>query len=272
MTLVFLSFQIQSQILNAGFEEWESFPSYDKPMHWKTNQDTFPSHIRFIKDTISYDGDYALHAIPSGVSGWTDCSSRAQIGVKLTTPISSNQSLFFYMRALSVNALDNTFASVGGHLFQGGDFISNYNWETEEEFSEYTLIEIPLGSVSMIDSMTINISAAKGNGATDGCFGASQIWFDNFYIDASSTTTNIESTILSDIKVFPNPSIGEINLKGDISFFTKYKIVNLLGQDLEGGRLDNLPIRINNVGVLFLILENEEGATQVFKINNKKSH
>jgi len=267
IALVFLSLPLFCQILNAGFEEWESFPSYDKPLHWETNQDT--NFTRFIKDTISYDGDFALHAVPSGISAWSNCSSEAQIGVKLDTPISSNKSLFFYIRALSVNALDNTFANVGGFLYQDGNFISNYFWSTNEEFSDYTLIEIPLDNSMMIDSMTINIVAAKGNGATDGCFGASQVWFDNFYIDESSTT-NIQNSTLSNITIFPNPANGEINLEGDFTSFQNYRIINLMGQELESGSVESSIIKINSVGVLFLILGNGQGETFVSKVINQK--
>lgn len=266
MTLVILSFPLFSQILNSSFEEWESFPTYDKPLHWETNQDT--NFVRFIKDTISYEGDYALHAVPSGVSAWTNCASVAKVGVKLAAPIGSNQSLYFYLRTLSVNANDDTYAEVSGKLFLDQTFVSNYYWITSEEYPEYSLIEIPIDEPT-IDSLTIEIWAAKANAANDGCFGASQVWFDNFYI-AEKSITAIKSLDEINVTIFPNPSNGRIELKGDIAPFKKFRIINLLGQEVAGGNLENAAIEINDVGVLFLILENEKGETFVGKILNQK--
>jgi len=42
-----------------------------------------------------------------------------------------------------------------------------------------------------------------------------------------------------------------------------------MGQEVESGRLDNSMIKINSVGVLFFILENEQGETFVSKLINQ---
>ena len=54
--------QINAQIPNGSFENWDVINGVKKPVSWNFNQSL---SLGFIKDTISVEGDFSLKLFPS---------------------------------------------------------------------------------------------------------------------------------------------------------------------------------------------------------------
>ncbi len=206
IVLVFCTLSGLCQIPNGGFEDWETVQNYEKPLLWQTNQDT--NILRFMKDTLSAEGDYSLKIVPGTGSAFWDCRSIAWTSVKLTAPVGDDQSLYFHARSISDNPFGGTYLEVSGKFFAGGTLVSNYEWKNFDEIVDFTVVELPIPSPD-VDSLTINIFGGALNGATDGCGNKSFSWVDGFEIQPSTTTDIPEAFSEPQVTAFPNP-VGDI--------------------------------------------------------------
>lgn len=263
---ILISFQVFCQIPNASFEEWEQVDNYDKPVNWETNQDTF--FTRIIQDSIfKMDGDYSMHFVSNAPSAWQDCTDRLSTSITFTDGLEENQSLFFYLKLLSINANNDAYFQVRIAGYKNGQnlgFVDSTFWGEVEEFQQ---VEIPMDFADA-ELITFDFMGGAVNGPTDGCVVRSTSWLDGIEIKDSSPTS-INSVEKLAIDIFPNPSFGKIEIKGDWGKIRSFKIYDLYGRELERGKVESSKLILKTKGILFLILKSNNGNQSAFKIINQ---
>lgn len=253
ITVLFLLLieNLNSQVLNSGFEEWEQIDNYEKPIFWNTNQDT--NHLRLVRDTLSVEGNYSLKFIPNYNSAWETCESLVYSGIKIDSPLSSGQSLYFYAKLIPDNLNEVVFLAVRVQLFSGGefkDFMQKFYFEPMPEFTEF---EIPFQSKD-IDSLTLAFYGAASSGLDDACHFQSFGWVDAVSIGASSTL-GLGEISKYDVSIFPNPSSGLVSITGLQNEVFKYYLFNTLGMVVKSGLIRSSQIEIVNNGFYILVIE-----------------
>lgn len=266
LLFVMTSFTFFSQIPNASFEEWEMINNYDKPIDWNTNQDTF--FTRIIQDSVfKMDGNYSMHFVSHAPSAWQDCTNRLSTSITLNDGLAENQSIYFYLKLLSINANNDAYFQVRIQGYKNGQnlgFIDSTFWSEVEEFE---LIEIPMNFAGA-ELINFDFFGGAVNGGLDNCVVRSTSWLDGLEIK-NSTTTSIHTAENSALKIFPNPSFGKIEMQGDWEKYQSYKIYDLLGRELEKRNLQSSELILKSRGILFLVLESNNGNELIFKIINQ---
>lgn len=274
-SIVLIQTEMFAQISNAGFEEWEQIQNYEKPMFWDTNQDS--TFTRFEKGEISVEGEYSLKIIPS--TPIMSCMSIARIGVKLQTPIGENKSLTFFAKSIPFpsNDEETVFLQVSGHLYSGGNFESNYVWETFDRIDDFTKIQIPI-TYPNVDSISIVIAGGASLRPADGCENYSYSWIDGMKIEELEVVSSHSELEVNDteIAIFPNPSNGiiEINDKGNTIFnnnvnnnVNRFYLYSLDGRLVKSGHLTDGTINTQNIlaGNYLIKLTNDDQSFEITK-------
>ncbi|MFK7773551.1 MAG: T9SS type A sorting domain-containing protein [Saprospiraceae bacterium] len=262
----FSSFSLFSQIPNASFEAWEMIDNYEKPVDWDTNQDT--SLARILQDSVfKMDGEYSMHFVSHAPSAWQDCTSRLSTSIVLNDGLGENQSLFFYLKLLSINANNDAYFQIRMEGYKNGQNLGYVDSTFWEEVEEFELIEIPM---DFAGAELINFEFLGGavNGPTDGCHVRSGAWLDGLEIKNSSSTSLTKIEKLA-IKIFPNPSFGKIEIQGDWEKYQSYQVYDLLGKELENGNLQSSELILKSKGILILVLKSNSGNQSIFKIINQ---
>lgn len=258
-----------AQIPNGGFEDWELIQNFEKPIFWETNQDS--NFVRFEKDTLSIEGNYSLKVVPGSFTAWYGCMSYTWTGVHLQTSVGENKSLTFFVKSIpdSTNQFEWVFLRISGKLFIGGNFESNYKWETFDRVDDFTKIQIPILNPN-VDSLTIQIFGGALNGAADGCPNRSFSWIDGMGIAETEIINSISefTTENKKVSIFPNPSNGTIEVVQSENKITNYQLYSLGGNLIEAGRLNGKMINLRNTqkGLFVLRLTN---ANQSFELTKK---
>lgn len=237
------------QIPNGGFESWESVNNYEVPVFWETNQDTL--YTRVTKDTIRIEGSYSLKLSSDVGTAWLDCTSKATISHKLDYPIGIEKSIFFNLRILSNNPDGSAFFSFFCLPYVNGMAQEAIIWQTDQEYPDFSLIEIPISNPE-IDSLFIEITSGAVNGSDDGCYVQTDAWVDGFALENS--TTSVENILQSQVSIFPNPTHRKITIKQDGNEYDDYCIFNSLGQEILHGTLLNNEIELTEAGIYFIQL------------------
>ena len=254
------------QIPNASFEEWEQIDNYDKPVGWETNQDTFTARI--IQDSVfKVDGEYSMHFVSNASSAWQSCTSRIYSWNTLNDELEENQSLYFYLKMLSINSNDDAYFEVQMTGYKNNEVIGTAHSIFFEEYEEFELIELPMNFAGA-DLIIFNFLGGALDGPADGCIFRSTSWLDGLEIKESSLTSIITIENVT-IDIYPNPSFGKIEIKGDWEKYDSFKIYDLYGRELENGLLQSSELTLISKGILFLILKSNTGNQSVFKIINR---
>lgn len=253
IVVLFLSLndQLNSQIPNSGFEEWEQIENFEKPNFWDTNQDT--NYLRLVRDTHCVEGKYSLKFIPSNGSAWAICESIVKSEIKFNTPLSPGQSLYFHARLIPNNIHEAVFLAVGIQLYSEGKFIDIINSYYFKSISEFREFEIPFQSED-VDSLIIAFSGGSAGGFNDGCYFQSFGWVDAVSIRPSNTL-GIGEVTEYDVSIFPNPTSGLIFISGLPEGNYSYKIFSITGEMILLGRLRESKVEIPNKGFYILSLE-----------------
>lgn len=260
-----LTSNISAQILNGGFEEWETVQNFEKPKFWNTNQDA--NFVRFEKDTLSVEGNYSLKVVPSAFSAWQECNSIASMKVRLPMTVGEDRSLTFYVKSTPLIQFEPVFLRVRGKFFDSGNFDSNYEWETFDKIEEFTKIQIPITNPN-IDSLTITIIGGALNGATDGCHNYSLSWIDGISIEGMNITKTDKEVIRqeNEVVLYPNPSSGIIEIVQNNIRINKFQLFTINGELLESGNCNGKTLKVNSKinGVFILkLIQEKEGSSYV---------
>lgn len=106
----------------------------------------------------------------------------------------------------------------------------------------------------------------KYNGTPTACeifsFGQVEDYTVNIVSTARGTETNTETAL--NVSLFPNPLKGELLNVTNIANNTPFRIVNLLGQEVANGKINNGTILVSNIAIGTYILEvTSEGQTVI---------
>ena len=106
----------------------------------------------------------------------------------------------------------------------------------------------------------------KYNGTPTACeifsFGQVEDYTVNIVSTARGTETNTETAL--NVSLFPNPLKGELLNVTNVADNTPFRIVNLLGQEVANGKINNGTILVSNIAIGTYILEvTSEGQTVI---------
>ena len=247
----------QIQFSNGGFEEWEVYQGFLKPVDWTTNQGSGLERITLSETSVN--GQYSMQMMPSAFTAWQECSSIASTELNLDQPLGHNKSLYFYAKAQADNPDGYVFLKLKGFLISDDDYVGEFNWVRIEEIDAFQLFEIPL-TAPETNKIDLSIIGSAANGAADGCHDQSIIWIDSIYIDERGATGTRNQILDANYKVFPNPADGFITIQGKIDH---YKIFDNTGKLLQSGKLEDPTLQLPQPG--FLILELQVGKQLVRK-------
>ena len=247
--LSLIHFSTIAQIPNGGFEIWETIENYEVPSLWETNQDTIYSRIT--KDSISIEGEYSLKLSSDSQTAWFDCSSRVTLSHRLETPIGEGKSFFFNVKVQPDNIDNIGYFSFYCFPYVNGMLQESIKWETSEEYTDFTLIEIPISNPE-IDSIFIQIVSGALNGADDGCYNKTNAWVDGLSIENS--TTNVINVLQDQINIYPIPTDSKITIEQKGHEYHKYCVFNNLGQEIMHGDLSIPELELPETGIYFIQL------------------
>ncbi|MFK8009845.1 MAG: T9SS type A sorting domain-containing protein [Saprospiraceae bacterium] len=208
-----------------------------------------------------------MHFVSHAPSAWQDCTGRLSMSIELNDGLEENQSLYFYLKLLSINANNDAYFQVRVQGYKNGQnlgWIDSIFWQEVEEFE---LIEFPLNFAGA-ELIQFEFLGGAVNGGLDNCVVRSVSWLDGLEIKNNSITS-IDKNENSPTKIFPNPSFGKIEIQGDWEKYQSYKIYDLLGKELENGNLQSSELTLKSKGILLLVLISNNGSQSIFKIINQ---
>ena len=246
--LLFLHFvvHLNAQIPNGGFESWVEEYNYEKPTDWNTNQDTLYSRV--LKSDESIEGEFSLLLSSESPSAWVDCNSLTTISTAIDPINSEGEHLSFYLKCLSIDSTD-IFFHFRAIYYANETKISEDSYIPQSALSEFSLIElgdIPIGS----DSLQIVIVSGASNGADDGCYNYTNAWVDGLRLNKRTSTIQDNSPI--SFEVFPNPSAGVFNVKQQGNEYKNYRVLDILGREIQTGNLTYAKFELTKKGPYFL--------------------
>lgn len=207
-----------AQIQNSNFENWAITNGNEQPVNWVTNNSS-PSFISVEKTTDSYSGAYAIKVRSNGPSFEGPAPGEAHITFFANQTINS---ITAYIKCDSIVSPGKCIIEVIGYLSGISQQIGY--WETDTIIANYQMTMIPISYSIQPDSFKISIIGYSQLGPL-GYNGFAELKVDHISV---STTTNIENVYkVNEIKIFPNPSKGEINIEIDeinVSYIKVYSI------------------------------------------------
>lgn len=248
-----LSFKINAQIPNNGFEIWEDYPDpdnpnnvYQKPDQWsgllpnspstysfsiEKNIDSYPAgtgqYSMIIKSDIvnGVDGVATSYDIMSDDISWEYLPPAFPINYRPT-------SLFLYYKYLPENGDSMRIAC---NFYKNGAVIGGFDYKSPQIISNWTLLEIPISfnTSDIPDSSTIILTTfynTQHNG--------SSLYVDNLSFDAPVTSVNESICGLPNcfalMQNYPNPFNSTTTIKYSIykTNIVTLKLYNVSGKEV----------------------------------------
>jgi len=249
-----LSFIINAQIPNNGFEIWENYPDpenpdnvYQKPDQWVGLLPNSPSTYSFSieKNMDSYPagtGQYSMIIKPDiangvdGVATSYDIMSDDICGEYLPPAFPINYrptSLFLYYKYLPE---DGDSMRVACNFYKNRVIIGGFDYNSPQMVSDWTLLEVPItfNTSDIPDSATIILTTfynAQHNG--------SRLYVDNLNFDTQ--ITSVKESIGSDqpnsfalLQNYPNPFNSTTTIKYSVynTSIVTLKLYNVSGKEV----------------------------------------
>ncbi len=242
--ILFLSEITESQIPNAGFEEWDSIGGVEEPVNWNTKN--VESFISVEKVPYLTQGQYAIIVSSNGPSFEGTSSGVAKTRFKPTQ----------IYNTLTAEIKIDTIVSGKVEIILNQIVDENINqigyWTKDTTTNGINNIEIPL-DYETLDTIEILIFAHNTQGAL-GSIGYSGIVVDNLYFANISSIDKIKA---NDFFVFPNPSKNVLSVKFPMRFGGKLEIIDNSGRILktykvQSKALEKLDISNLPKGIYFL--------------------
>ena len=223
---------------------WEMVSNYEVPVGWETNTDT--SLTRLEKDSDAVEGEYALKLLPASFSAWTVCQSYALREVTLDDTVGENKSLTFYAKSIPEfpENNENVYLIVRAVFYVEDTIpVSEVVWKAEEAIEEYTKVDIPITNAN-VNKIYMSIVGGAWPDAGDGCNDPSYSWIDAIKIEESQITKT-KDVGHSDIKIYPNPTNGVLNVDASNLSLEKYNLYSIDGLLIEVGDIFEGKINLN---------------------------
>jgi hypothetical protein len=213
------SYSLNGQIINPGFEDWESDSIFQIPTGWRTDETICISgeYPHVYKDSSSFQGQYSVkitancYAFEGGVAP-TVLTQEFSFDNNFTPSDFS-----FWIKLLNIQESNGDSigcASISVYYYYEEGSFSNDSWfiSTQEEISEWTKVNIPLNNIDStktVDYFIIRIWGGSCAGSLGG-IGNSELLVDAaMEFPTSTIILNIDK-----LRIFPNPTTGIVTLKG----------------------------------------------------------
>lgn len=220
IVLIAMSFNINAQITNNGFENWTSIGSYEDPDGWATmNPYCMGSFYSCEKSTDHYPanvGSYSLKvtnntSLTQTTGGWgIVVANSMDYPFKPAFPVIGHpNSLNGYFKYVSLNS-DSLWIKVV--LFNNGAMVTSNDYYYGSTAINWTPFTIPITNYTTADSATIMLAAYAPQCPTCGPKGNSSLKVDNLSFDNLITSVSgVEATTAS-FNLYPNPATDVVNL------------------------------------------------------------
>lgn len=253
---LFSTLNSSAQLLNGSFEVWDTSETTGifGPVDWGTWN---PSGNQVVRSDNAFSGQYAVQ-INGGGNGWT-CDGIVAQTMQLDGALAVDS--FTFRLKYDVRPLPSVlyFPKVAFKMYascrSGNQLLGSNSWTTADSTLEYTSMELTTYGCAGADRIKIGVQAGGLPGATDFCGSPSVAWIDDVEISELPLTTASFVPNHSSLRIFPNPSQGEINVDVPPDVFT-YQIIHASGKIIQRGELRSLRLFLEERGVYFLHLRN----------------
>ncbi len=270
-----------AQMLNPGFEQWDSLTLIDgvriyNPVDWNSsNTDVFAFNQKQTVEmtTDAHTGNYAAKLTSTQDDQQlqaTFLSSGAAIGDGPDDPQTGKFPLNgringfegYYKYFPSEEDSFRVFLA----LYRDGQYIGQSYMEKGTATDTYTKFSWSVNypaTISPPDSAKFIIEPSIFDGSE-----GSVLYIDDLTITYGSATGITEQTKTAAIRLYPNPATDHIAILGHTSLYTsQYRIMNLSGKLVQSGVVNTDGIAINELtnGLYFLALVDENGQQVNYK-------
>jgi len=260
LSIIILNSNAQDTIPNNGFEQWLTPFT---PNNWEnTNVLLPPGTINCYQTTNSYDGEYALQLKTFDLSG-TPVPGVVTLGT--IDFYSSYGGVQFSERPVALKGFLQHPSSgdeilIGIEFFKNGNNIGGALFTTNDSIPEFTEFTIPIDFVTNEYPDTLNITIL-----TDPYVMGSSVLIDALEFEFETTSVNSIEESNSDLRCFPNPSKGFVNIKFPQRDNYTVKVLNLNGEVLFSKELSSIDCSLNLLGLqLGMYLITAESNNHVF--------
>ena len=224
--ILFLSEITESQIPNAGFEEWDSIAGIEEPVNWDTkNVEKF---ISVEKVPYLTQGQYAIKVSSNGPSFEGTSSGMAKTRFK---PLDIYNTL---LADIKIDTIDSGKVEIILNQIEGDKINQIGYWTKDTITNGINNIEIPV-DYETLDTIEILIFA-HNTPVPLGSIGYSEIIVDNMNF---TNISSIEEIKANDFFVFPNPSKDILSITFAVSFDGKFEIINNAGRIIKTYEIQN---------------------------------
>jgi hypothetical protein len=251
---------IKAQIPNGGFENWDTtnlfIYKHIYPIGWMSNNLYWQSVNKqnaVVPSTDAHSGNYSMKmtvlndtsASKQGASCGTFEGDLFKGDVNGKFPINSKPAGFEFWYKFTCPKSE-TFA-VFVNLYKGENQVGSgmaFNQEFKQSWSKYATL-IDYTSSEMPDSASFSIIVGFSDTPSVGSI---------FMIDDLSftnTTAIDETQLINDFAVYPNPSVGEINIlfKTKISSDLEFSLKDMTGRNIRTFSPEELIVNQNEIGL-----------------------
>ncbi len=265
---------------NPNMESW-IIDTRHKASSWVSNDDQHAETPYLIeKSTIAHSGNYAIQ-LKNKVGGNNQQYASIKTGDDPynwgpSFPVMFKHQNFYGFYQFTPDNGDTLFADIS--MYENGVQVGYGGFFTDSATSDYELFHIPINywSNPVPDSCMISFRIYKNNG---GAPGNSMALIDDLSFESvisSITENSLESSIISQAILYPNPSSGIVNIKfdSDENGAADFYVIDLSGKQIKEGSsfiFENkmqLDLESLQSQLYFLIIKKEENI-YTFKIQLK---
>jgi len=253
---LFFNAKAQDTIPNSGFEAWTS--PFDA-MYWQSTNDLLPpGTINCYQNSNSVEGEYSMQLKTIDLSGMP------VPGVITLGTIDINNSyggIPFTGKPIALKGF-MMHNSSGDQILIGIEFLKNGNQigggllTTSDSIPDFTEFVISIDFTSNENPDTLNITIL-----TDPYSIGSSVNIDALEFEFETTGMNLSDNMKQEMKCFPNPSTGILNI--DMPGYSDYtlKVLNITGKVMLDEKYNSEKILLNldllNPGMYILIVESK---------------
>ncbi len=257
MLILFLSEITESQIPNAGFEEWDSIVGVEEPVNWNTKN--IEKFISVEKVPCLTQGQYAIKVSSNGPSFEGTSSGVAKTRFK---PLHIYNTL---LADIKIDTIDSGKVEIILNQIVGGNVNQIGYWTKDTTTNGINNIEI-LVDYETLDTIEILIIAHNTPGPL-GSIGYSEIVVDNMNF---ANTNSIDDIKTNGFFVFPNPSKNILSVKFTVRFDGKLEIIDnegriLILHEVQRKVLEKLDISHLSNGIYYIKTVDNNGKERVGK-------
>ncbi len=278
----------QQQIINAGFEYWDTLGDYTQPTNWYSINPlvAFGFEPSTTVTSDAHGGNFAVQ-LESLSNPFANISGVLCSGPVLSPSLEPDfshmkvgftdkpQKFEFYYKAFPMEG-DTSVISMcltrWNQTTQSADTIAVATKMFYDSMDVYTLASIEFEYFSSLQPDSMFIIASSSMDGFNPTVGSKLILDDLSLVYAPTGIENIQHPI--EALVYPNPAQDKLNVKMEESMVGSAYVYDLLGNIVYQQVLDGKELSINTAdmkgGLYILVLQAENGASQTYKVSISK--